>query len=334
MIDFDLAINEFDSLLKSNLNFRSSDALKVMLTPSGLEEVRAILHYQMMHLHLLIIGTRHNQLLIDTQQRALTELEILKKGYSLPNMIIKVQNILSKSGDGFSYEGFQRERQKYQTNLANEVAPIFYQVSHRRSKLRNTVSKKFSVFLTSVASTYSKVECSLRVLRAYKVKLLHAYCREVLKEGYHDAMKVQAIATVQRLRGLSQIFSIDEAILGMSHGASGGNAQEKPQVFKYEMNDFIENFFCAYNPAYQTDTNSHSSNFIAKETNPLFINSGSQCIAIEKCEIFDYYTLPSTVTLAKCETISYEESAKLNQQYPSFEFSSHADENEPEMSIK
>lgn len=45
MIDFDLAITEFDNLLKSNLNFRSSDSLKVLLTPAGLEEVRAILHY-------------------------------------------------------------------------------------------------------------------------------------------------------------------------------------------------------------------------------------------------------------------------------------------------
>lgn len=60
----------------------------------------------------------------------------------------------------------------------------------RKAKLRNTVSKKFSVYLTSVASTYSKVECSLRVMRAYKIKLLHSYCKEVLKEVYHDSMKI------------------------------------------------------------------------------------------------------------------------------------------------
>ena len=143
-------------------------------------------------------------------------------------------------------------------------------------------------------------------------------------------MKVQAIATVQRLRNLSQIFSIDEAILGM-HG-SGGSAQEKPQVFKYEMGEYYENFFCAYNPAYQAD-GSHASNFVSKDANP-HLQGGSSCIAIDRCEIFDFYTLPSTVTLAKCETISYEESAKLNTQYPSFEFTSSADENEPEKSIK
>lgn len=67
---------------------------------------------------------------------------------------------------------------------------MFYYIGTRKAKLRNTVSKKFSVFLTSVASTFSKVECSLRVLRAYKLKLLHSYCKEVLKEAYHDALKV------------------------------------------------------------------------------------------------------------------------------------------------
>ena len=77
-------------MLKSNLNFRSPDAIKMMMCTSGLEELRAVLHYQLMQKQLLIIGVRMNQLLIDTHMRALTELELVKKGYSLPNMIIKL----------------------------------------------------------------------------------------------------------------------------------------------------------------------------------------------------------------------------------------------------
>lgn len=56
---------------------------------------------------------RYNQLLIDTHLRALTELELVKKGYSLPNMVVKLQNLLSKAGDGFNMEGYTRERQKF-----------------------------------------------------------------------------------------------------------------------------------------------------------------------------------------------------------------------------
>ena len=40
-----LAASEFDPLLLANLNFRSPDSFKVLLTPAGLEELRAVLHY-------------------------------------------------------------------------------------------------------------------------------------------------------------------------------------------------------------------------------------------------------------------------------------------------
>lgn len=48
MLDIELAINEIDPTIASNFNFRSADAFKIMITDSGLEEARCILHYQMM----------------------------------------------------------------------------------------------------------------------------------------------------------------------------------------------------------------------------------------------------------------------------------------------
>jgi hypothetical protein len=47
-LDIELAINEVDPTMASNLNFRSAEAFKMMILTSGLEEVRVILHYQMM----------------------------------------------------------------------------------------------------------------------------------------------------------------------------------------------------------------------------------------------------------------------------------------------
>lgn len=69
--EIELAINEIDPVIASNLNFRSADAFKMMITPSGLEEVRAILHYQMMQKQALIVATRTNQIIMDTHLRAL-----------------------------------------------------------------------------------------------------------------------------------------------------------------------------------------------------------------------------------------------------------------------
>ncbi|CDW83349.1 UNKNOWN [Stylonychia lemnae] len=322
LIDFDLAISEFDQLLKSNLNFRSSDAIKMMMCNSGLEELRAILHYQLMQKQLLIIGVRMNQLLIDTHMRALSELELAKKGFALPNMIVKLPSLISKTGDGFNLESYQRERQKFQSNLVNEAAPVFYYIGTRKAKLRNTVSKKFSVFLTSVASTFGKVECSLRVLRAYKLKLVHSYCKEVLKEAYHDSMKIQAVAACQKLRTLSQVFNIDESILSLGHSSGG---IDKPQIFKYEQNDFFENFFCAYNPSYQENQQSSFSK------DPY---SSNLAFSTENLEIQNYYMIPSTISLMKCEAITYEELSAINTKHPSFDFSGVPDDNDVELSIK
>jgi hypothetical protein len=61
-----LAIREFDNMLKSNINFRNPDSVKMLVCTSGLEELRGVLHYQLMHKQLLIIGVRMNQLMLDT----------------------------------------------------------------------------------------------------------------------------------------------------------------------------------------------------------------------------------------------------------------------------
>ena len=56
----DLAIREFDPCLLSNFNFRNPDTFKLNITDAGLEEVRAVLMYQLLQKHLLIIATRQN----------------------------------------------------------------------------------------------------------------------------------------------------------------------------------------------------------------------------------------------------------------------------------
>ena len=48
VVEVELAINEIDPAIASNMNFRSADAFKIMCTNSGLEEVRLVLHYQIM----------------------------------------------------------------------------------------------------------------------------------------------------------------------------------------------------------------------------------------------------------------------------------------------
>ena len=122
-----------------------------MLTcTSGLEELRGILHYQLMHKQLLIIAVRLNQVMIDTHQRALNELELAKKGFSMPNSVIRVQNLFCKTGDGFSNEQYVKEKAKYANNIANNAANMFYQITTKKAKNRNAISKKFTTHLQTI----------------------------------------------------------------------------------------------------------------------------------------------------------------------------------------
>ena len=47
-LDIDLAFVEFDNTLKANLDFRSQDCIKALMTNLGIEELRAVTRYQLM----------------------------------------------------------------------------------------------------------------------------------------------------------------------------------------------------------------------------------------------------------------------------------------------
>ena len=64
-----LSIKEFDPSLMSAVNFSDPEAFKALVTPLGLEELRAVVRYELMNLHLLIVGCRHNQLILDNVNR-------------------------------------------------------------------------------------------------------------------------------------------------------------------------------------------------------------------------------------------------------------------------
>ena len=46
---FELAFTEFDNLLSINLDLKSESCIKALMTDLGLEELRGILKYQIMH---------------------------------------------------------------------------------------------------------------------------------------------------------------------------------------------------------------------------------------------------------------------------------------------
>jgi hypothetical protein len=85
----ELAVNEFDPKLLSNFNFRNPDSFKINIFTAGLEEVRAILHYQLLQKHILIVATRTNSLLTEAYVRAQSEINLfVNVKFAVPNSVI------------------------------------------------------------------------------------------------------------------------------------------------------------------------------------------------------------------------------------------------------
>lgn len=80
-LTFDLAFREFDSTLKACLDFKSDSCVKGLMTDLGLEELRAVVHYQLMQKQLLTIAVMRNQALMDGPQLGLAELDLLTDKY-------------------------------------------------------------------------------------------------------------------------------------------------------------------------------------------------------------------------------------------------------------
>ena len=76
----DLAINEFDPSLRAVMSFGDPEAFKALVCPLGLEEMRLVVYYELINLYQLITAVRHNQVLLDTLQRQLAEIDLFEKG--------------------------------------------------------------------------------------------------------------------------------------------------------------------------------------------------------------------------------------------------------------
>lgn len=60
---------------------------------------------------------------------------------------------------------------------------------------------------------------------------------------------------------MAQVFNIDEHVVGVLNFPEG---KEEAQVFKFEDQIIMENFFSAYNPAHKVDNTQHRGGFGSK----------------------------------------------------------------------
>ena len=89
-IPIKLAINEFDQALRSSINFGDSECFKALVLPLGLEELRVVTAYEIMHLQALIVGVQTNQIQLDNSMRKLSEIEFFARGFVVANPVFPI----------------------------------------------------------------------------------------------------------------------------------------------------------------------------------------------------------------------------------------------------
>jgi hypothetical protein len=76
---------------------------------------------------------------------------LARRGYGVPNTVVKLHQLFCKSSDGFSNEAYMKLKTNYANNLSNNAANVFYQLTLKKAKMRNTISKKFLTHLQNTA---------------------------------------------------------------------------------------------------------------------------------------------------------------------------------------
>ena len=84
--------------------------------------------------------------------------------------------------------------------MQRDAAAFFSSIGAKKNKPRAYLAKRFSALITKIGSFQSSMEFKLRVLRSFRIKYLHLFCKEVLKEAYADSLKIQALKTCNSLR--------------------------------------------------------------------------------------------------------------------------------------
>jgi hypothetical protein len=124
-----LAINEFDPTMASNINFKHPDCIKLLTTDSGLEEMRTLVHYQIMHKQALIVAIRTNQAILEQHMRAQAELIMVKEGHqAIPNMILPLDTLYSPVSEEMDEGMYYKIKRAYDSNLNDSAGPCLLHV--------------------------------------------------------------------------------------------------------------------------------------------------------------------------------------------------------------
>jgi hypothetical protein len=116
---------------------------------------------------------------MDGAVQGLAELELLRRRpqpVTVPGAVLRLQSILSRAADGIHAEHAKKEESRLTASLSKEAAEHMYSIAARKARLRPAAQKRYNLLLQRVIGSPRSAEARLRVLRAFRLRLLHEYC--------------------------------------------------------------------------------------------------------------------------------------------------------------
>ena len=157
------------------------------------------------------MAIKTNQHFLDGPWRGICEVELLDHNISTPNSIINLSHVLQSNSDVANPVKIAQEKARMESNIRNNSNELMYFIMTKKDQYREVIAKKFQ-------STYSKLTgienlspfALLRILRSYRIKLLHEYCNQVLKDVYQDSIKIQTLDVCNQLREKAQLMPFNK----------------------------------------------------------------------------------------------------------------------------
>ena len=175
-----------------------------------MEELRGVLHYQATQHQLLSIAINKNQTLLEGNMKGTYELEFLSSKddleFILPNSNLKLSYVLASNIEGFNLDNLNKEKVRFKNNFKKEADEHFMSVLNSKAKLRAGIAKKYQIYMNKLITSDYKIEGKLRILRNYRIRLLHQYCRDLLREVYQETLVTQLLRTCDKLRLKSNLL--------------------------------------------------------------------------------------------------------------------------------
>lgn len=140
-----LAINEYSKSLRSCINFTDPECFKAMILPLGLEELRAVVAYELMNLQGLVVAVKTNQIQMDNCERKVCEIGFFERGFTVANPVFNLFELLQGANlfDSQLKKLPNTERSSVKSYMQNRVAEGYYKLKDRKIAMKEEAKKQF-----------------------------------------------------------------------------------------------------------------------------------------------------------------------------------------------